>query len=91
MVRYKRCDALLALLITKDNVSSILTNIRTLKADERKSQLLLLFERLVRKYETAIHATRAYLHVSRSCQSLRKSFDKLKEYLEKFIKPYLLG
>jgi hypothetical protein len=94
MVRDKHCDALLTLLVIKDKVSSILITIRDLKADEvecSQPQLLLLFEKLVGVYESPIHATRGYLHVPRSRQSLSKSCNKLKEYLEKFIKPYLLG
>jgi hypothetical protein len=87
MVRDKYCDALLTLLVTMDNVSSILVNSRALKADKVAcSQLLLLFENLVGEYETGIHATRAYLHVPRSHQSLSKSCNKLKEYLITFIK-----
>jgi hypothetical protein len=89
MVREKRCDALLTLLVIKDKVSSIVITIRDLKADKEERaqpQLLLLFEKLIGEYETAIHATRGYLHVPRSCQSLSRSCDKLKEYFEKVIK-----
>jgi hypothetical protein len=50
-----------------------------------------VFEKLVGEYESAVHATRGYVHAPRSHQNLSKSCDKLKEYLEKFIKPNLLG
>jgi hypothetical protein len=50
-----------------------------------------VFEKLVGEYESAIPATRGYVHLPRSRQNLSKSCDKLKEYLVKFIKPYLLG
>ena len=94
MVRDKRCDALKTLLVIKDRVSSSVSTIRDLKADEverAQPQLLLAYEKLVGEYENAIHATRGYLHVPRSRQSLSRSCDKLKEYLEEVIKPYLLG
>jgi hypothetical protein len=93
MVRDKRCDGLLTLLDKNDRVSSILVNIRATKPDDvarSQPQLLLLFEKLVGEYENAIHATRGYVHAPRSCQNLSKTCDKLREYLEQFIKPYLL-
>jgi hypothetical protein len=71
-----------------------LITIRDLKADEverSQPQLLLLFEKLVGEYESGIHATKGYLHVPRSRQSLSKSCDKLKEYLENFYKTLSSG
>ena len=96
MVRDKRYGALEALVDKKDTVCQILTNIRANVDDVRptehdQQQLLVVFEKLVGEYESAVHATRGYVHAPRSRQNLSKSCDKLKEYLEKFIKPYLLG
>jgi hypothetical protein len=75
MVRDKRCDALLTFLVIKDKVSSIVITIKDLKVDQvehAQPQLLLLFEKLIGEYETAIHATRGYLHVPRSCQKTKR-------------------
>jgi hypothetical protein len=68
MVRDKRYGVLEALVDKKDTVFQILINIRALKDNDPpatssdQQQLLAAFEKLVGEYESAIHATRGYVH-----------------------------
>jgi hypothetical protein len=97
MMRDKRYGVLEALVDKKDMVFQFLKNIRALNDNDPlatssdQQQLLAVFEKLVGEYERAIHATRGFVLAPRSCQNSRKSCNKLKEYFEKNLKPYLLG
>ena len=54
-------------------------------------QFLRDLEKVIGDYERVIEASRGYLHVPRARDILNKSYEKLKKYFNKFIKPWLQG